>query len=265
MEFLTTESLAPWHFWRQGIRSMILLGAREVRAAWRTPAYLIPNLIVPVFFYFVMTGSLEEFANGFGIDNWAGFQLPVSIVFAVQGGSAGMNMVTDIESGYFDKLLVTPASRVAILLGAMFADFVRVMLQASLVILVAEATGLEFATGATGAILLILISSLWGLGYSAIGFAIALKTGNPQATQSMWFLFMPFLFLTTIFAPKEALSGWLEVVATINPMTYVLQSTRSLSMEGWNVSDIGIGLLAVGGLSSITLTLAFYALKSRLR
>ena len=166
MELPTAESLAPWHFWRQGIRSTLLLGAREVRAAWRTPAYLIPNLIVPVFFYFVMTGSLEEFANGFGIDNWAGFQLPVSIVFAVQGGSAGMNMVADIESGYFDKLLVTPASRVAILLGAMLADFVRVMLQASLVIMVAEATGLQFATGATGAVLLILISSLWGLGYS---------------------------------------------------------------------------------------------------
>ena len=211
--------LAPWRSGREAVRAAFLLGVREVRMSLRTPAYFIPNLIVPIFFYFVMVGALEEFAGRSGIDNWQAFQLPVAIIFAVQEGSAELNMVADIESGYFEKLLLTPAHRLSILVGAMAADFVRIMAQASLVVVIAVATGLDFATGVAGAVVLIVISSLWGLAYSVGGFAVALKTGNSQTTQSIWFMFMPLMFLTTLFAPKEALSGWLETAATFNPMT----------------------------------------------
>ncbi|HXH20429.1 MAG TPA: ABC transporter permease [Dehalococcoidia bacterium] len=257
--------LAPWNFWREAVRAAFLLGAREARLAIRTPAYLVPNLVIPVFFYFVMVGSLEEFASRSGISNWEAFQLPVAIVFAVQGGSAGLNMVADIESGYFDKLLLTPANRVSILIGAMGADFLRIMAQAAVVLVIAFATGLEFATGVPGAVALVLLSSFWGLAYSAIGFAVAIKTGNAQATQSLWALFMPMMFLTTLFAPMEALSGWLKVAATVNPMTYLLRGMRALSSEGWDMADLGVAIAAVAALGVVTLTLAFAALKSRVR
>jgi ABC-2 type transport system permease protein len=258
-----TRDLAPWNKTREAVLAALLLGAREVRLALRTPAYLLPNLLVPIFFYFVLVGSLEEFAAGFGLSNWRAFQMPMAIVFAVQGGSAGLNMVADIESGYFDKLLLTPANRLSILLGAMGADFLRIMAQAAIVLVIAVIAGLDLATGLPGALVIILIASLWGLAYSAIGFAIALKTGNAQATQSMWFLLMPVMFLTTLFAPKEALSGWLKAAATVNPMTYLLQGLRSLSMTGWDAGDIAVALLAVGALGSVSLTLAFLAMKGR--
>lgn len=257
--------LARWRPWRQAVRATLLLGAREVRLASRTPAYVIPNLMVPIFFYFVMVGSLEEFAGRSGLANWKAFQLPMAMIFAVQGGSAGLNMVADIESGYFDKLLLTPVSRLSILVGAMAADFLRIMVQATLVLVIAVATGLNFETGIAGAIALVLIASLFGLAYSGIGFAVALKTGNAQATQSMWFLFMPLMFLTTMFAPKEALSGWLSTAATVNPMTYLLQGLRALSTEGWDTGDIGVALLAVAGLGSFSLTMAFLALRGRVQ
>src|SRR5262245_37404898 len=104
-------ALPAWHAWREAVNATILLARRELRTVLRMPAILIPNMLVPIFFYFVMVGSLQEFAEGFGQTNWKAFQLPVSIMFAVQSGSAGLNLVTDIESGYFDKLLLTPASR----------------------------------------------------------------------------------------------------------------------------------------------------------
>jgi ABC-2 type transport system permease protein len=110
---------------------------------------------------------------------------------------------------------------------------------------------------------MILIASLFGLVYSGIGFGMALKTGNAQATQSMWFLFMPLMFLTTLFAPKEALSGWLEVAATVNPVTYILQGMRSLSLEGWDGADIGYCLLAIGAIGVVCMGSAFLALKGR--
>src|SRR5438034_6292048 len=95
-ELPASPGLAPWHAPREAIRATLVLGMREVRISWRTPAYFIPNLIVPLFFYFVMVGSLEKFAGNSGITNWKAFQLPVAIIFAVQGGSAGLNMVADI-------------------------------------------------------------------------------------------------------------------------------------------------------------------------
>ncbi|MDA0256284.1 MAG: ABC transporter permease [Chloroflexi bacterium] len=255
----------PWRVWREAVRAALALGAREVRTSLRTPAYLLPNMIVPIFFYFIMVGSLEQFAGQSGVTNWQAFQLPVAIVFAVQGGSAGLNMVADIESGYFDKLLLTPAHRLSILLGAMSADFVRVVVQAAVVVLIAVATGLHFETGIAGAAVLVLLSSLWGLAYSGLGFAVALKTGNSQATQSLWFMFMPFLFLTTLFAPREALSGWLSTAATFNPMTYLLAGLRALSMNGWDASDLGGALLAVVAVGAVSFTLALLALLGRLR
>ena len=173
-----------------------------------------------------MVGSFEAFASRSGVLNWEAFVVPMAILFAVQGGSAGLNMVSDIESGYFDKLLVTPANRFAILIGAMSADFLRVMAQAGVVLLLAVAFGLDFATGWLGAATLIVLSGFWGLAYSGIGFAVALRTGSAQATQSVSYLILPFMFLTTMFAPKEDLSGWLSTASTFNPMTYLLQGMR---------------------------------------
>jgi ABC-2 type transport system permease protein len=133
------------------------------------------------------------------------------------------------------------------------------------VLLIAVATGLDFQTGVPGAIALILLASSFGLAYSGVGFAIALKTGNAQATQSMWFLFMPLMFMTTLFAPKEALAGWLDAAATINPMTYILNGMRSLSLEGWDAGDIGGALLAIGVLGTVCMSAALVALRSRVR
>ena len=264
-EAVANRPLPAWNFWGETLRATLLLGAREIRTVLRTPAYLLPNLMVPIFFYFVMVGSLEEFATRSGIENWQAFQLPVGILFAVQSGSAGLNMVVDIESGYFDKLLLTPANRLAILVGAMGADFFRIMAQAAIVLAVAIPAGLHFETGLFGMVVMVLITSVWGLAFSAIGFAVALKTGNSQATQSIWTLFMPFMFLTTAFAPLDALSGWLKVAATFNPMTYVLKGMRSLSMQGWDAGALSEAVLAVAVFGTITLTMAFLAMRSRVR
>ena len=264
-EAAITRTLPTWNLMGQSMRATRLLAAREMRTALRTPAYLLPNLIVPIFFYAIMVGSLGGFANQSGIANWEGFLLPMALIFAVQGGSAGLNMVADIESGYFDKLLLTPASRASILIGAMSADFFRIMAQAVIVLVIALATGLHFETGLPGALALVIIASLFGLAYSGIGFSVALKTGNAQATQSMWFLFMPLMFLTTMFAPKESLSGWLSTAATVNPMTYILDGMRALSMRGWDGEDIALALVAIFVLGAFSLSLAFMALKSRVR
>ncbi len=256
---------ASWNPVRESLRAGWVLGIRELRTSIRTPAYLVPNLVVPIFFFFMMVGALEEFAVGFGIENWEAFQLPVAIMFAAQGGSAGLNMVGDIESGYLDKLLVTPASRLSILVGAMTADLLRVTAQATVVLLVGAAIGVHFETGLLGALVLIVLSGLYGLSYSGFGFAMALKTGNAQSTQTVQFLFLPLIFLTTMFAPKEALAGWLSTAADFNPLTYLLTGMRSLSMEGWVAGDLAGAFAAVVALGAVSISLALLAFRGRLQ
>ena len=268
MSEVATTVAAPPHARRARdfVRGTWYIGRREIRLVWRTPAALLPGLFIPVFFFFVQAGSLTKVAQASGfVGNYKAFILPVSILFAVSNGGAGLNMVQDIESGYFDKLVLTPTNRLALLLGAMGADFARVLVQGLFTAFVAYLVGVHWATGAVGLIAMVALASLWGLAYSAMGFGIALKTGSAQATQSAFVLFFPFVFLTTSFAPKEALSGWLATAATYNPMTYLLSGMRGLGLEGWHLRPIVGALLAIGVVASITITAAMMALRGRVK
>jgi ABC-2 type transport system permease protein len=249
----------------EAVRSAVYIGIREVRNVLRAPADFLPGLFIPVFFYFIQVASLSKFATTYGLPNYKAFQLPVGVLFAASNGGSGLNMVMDIESGYFDKLLVTPVNRLALLIGAMGADFARIVVQSSFVVALAMVAGLHFETGVLGSVVLILMASLWGLVYSAIGFGIALKTGSPAATQSAWVFFFPLIFVAPSFAPLSALSGWLHGAAKFNPVTYLLGGMRALSMTGWSAHDIGLGFLAIGAMGAITVTIAFRGLLSRVK
>ncbi|HEY5856208.1 MAG TPA: ABC transporter permease [Aldersonia sp.] len=247
-----------------GIEATLLLGRREIRSTLRAPEVFVPNLLIPVAWFFIMTASLDTVATRGGLADWAGFQLPVAVVFATMSGSAGLNLVTDIERGYFDKLLLTPVSRAAILVGAMAGDLLRILVQATLVVGLAMASGVDVATGALGAAVVVLVAALWGAAFSAIGFAVAIRTGSPQAMQAVWALFVPLLFMTTTFAPLEAMAGWLRVVASLNPVTYILDGLRALTITGWELDRLIWALITTGAVGAVTFGLAFAALRRRI-
>jgi ABC-2 type transport system permease protein len=122
-------------------------------------------------------------------------------------------------------------------------------------------TGME--AGVLGAVVFVLIAGLFGLAYSGIGMSIALRTGSVQAAQAGFLIFFPLLFLSPAFAPKEVFSGWLEFLATINPVTYILDGLRSLVLVGWDFEALAYALLAILGLGAFTITLTLLALRSR--
>jgi ABC-2 type transport system permease protein len=123
----------------------------------------------------------------------------------------------------------------------------------------------RFETGPLGVLIFILMAGLWGLAFTGFPYAIALKTGNPAAVNTSFILFFPFAFLTTSFLPLDNLSGWLQAIARWNPVTYLLASMRSLLYGGWDFYDIGVGLLAIGIVGTVSMTLAFAALRGRLK
>jgi ABC-2 type transport system permease protein len=239
---------------------------RAVRLTSREPEAIIPALVIPLFFFVVNTGALQSFAEkGVPGLNFKAFQLPVSIVFAVTGISRASSLVTDIQSGYFDRLLLTPVRRLTLLLGLMVADLMLVMILTLPVIGLGFALGVRFETGVAGVLAFIGIAGLWGLAFTGFPYAIALKTGNPAAVNTSFILFFPFAFLTTAFVPKPLLSGWLRGVATVNPVTYLLEGMRSLITKGWVFSDIAKALGAIASVAIVSMTLALLALRGRVR
>ena len=248
------------------LRDCRSIAGRALRAVPREPEFMIPAIVVPVFFYFVNIGALEKLAErGTQVSDFRAFQLPVAIIFAVTGISRASALVLDIQGGYFDRLLMTPVRRLALLLGLMVADFAVVIGLTIPVIGLGLVLGVDFATGVIGMIVFALMGALWGLAFTGFPYAIALKTGNPAAVNTSFILFFPFAFLTTSFLPQRALTGWLSTVADYNPVTYLLGGMRSLVLEGWDASQILQALAAIVGIGVLSMSLALLALRGRLR
>jgi ABC-2 type transport system permease protein len=247
-------------------RASYFLMVRALRESIRQPVVEISNIFIPIFFFAVTVGAVGGVAaRAFGVTNYLAFQMPVAILQGVAGssGSAGMGTVQDIERGYFDKLMLTPAPRLSLVLGRLAADGVRAMVISLLIVGGGFAVGSGMDSGPLGFLLLIVLAGLFGLGYSGIGMAIALRTGSAQAAQASFLIFFPLLFLSPAFAPKEVFTPWLEFLATINPVTYVLQGMRDLVIDGWDVGSLAAMLAAIGGITGFTLSLTLAALRSR--
>jgi ABC-2 type transport system permease protein len=197
-----------------------------------------------------------------GVD-YKAFQVPVAIIFAVTGVSRASVLVLDVQRGYLDKMLVTPVRRSTLLLGMMVADVVLVLFLSALVVGMGLAVGVRFETGLLGLLVFLAISSAWGMAFTGIPYTVALRTGNPAAVNTSFLLFFPFLFLTSAFVPREVMTGWLGAVAGWNPVTYLLDGLRSLISEGWEPADIAGAVAAAVGISVITFTMAFTALRNR--
>ena len=240
------------------------IASRSIRGIFREPEFFIPAFIVPVFFFAVNVGALQDFAQQSGaVVDFKAFQLPVAIIFAVTGISRASALVTDIQSGYFDRLLLTPIRRPMLLLGLMAADIVSIILLTIPVLILGLVLGVSFQTGLLGMVAFIAYGAFWGLAFAGFPYAIALKTGNPAAVNSSFILFFPFAFLTTSFLPREALTGWLSTVAGYNPVTYVLEGLRSLISDGWDWSVLLQGLAFTLGVMVVSFGLASLAMRGR--
>ena len=242
-----------------------LLTKRAVREAVRTPEATVPLLFIPVFFLFVNLGQLGDQFEGQAFlkgQNYAAFQLPVSLIFAVIGIGSGLAICAEIENGYFDKLLVAPIARTHILLGRLGADFLRNLVTGSVVLLIGMLVGVRIRSGVLGAVVLIVLAAFFGVAYGASAILIALKTGNTQAVNLASLIFFPLLFLSPNAVPRENMQSWLETAARFNPITYVLEGTRSLVIDGWEAGPLVACLLVTFATAVVLLGMSVRAMKS---
>ena len=252
------------------LRDVMSLGGRALRSIPRDVETLIPALIIPVFFFIINVGALQDLtempsgvaAEGF---DYKAFQIPVAILFAVTGLSRANVLVLDIQNGYFDRLALSPVNRLAMLLGFMVADMALAVAMSIPVFVLAFAIGVDFATGLLGIAALLVLTVIWAIVYNGFPYAIALKTGNPAAVNSSFIIFFPVVFLSPVFVPQEAMTGWMATVVQYNPVTYLLRGMRSLISEGWAPDDLYVALVGIGAIGVITIPLATLALLGRVR
>ena len=240
----------------------IALGKRGLREALRQPDALFMTMFIPIFFLVVNTGQAAEifpsqsteFLKGQG---YGAFQLPITLLLAASFGMAALFLVEEIEGGYFDKLRAIPVPRYAIVLGRLVSEAAKGIVLSALIVLLALPFGITIASGVLGLLLIVALSALWGVVYAGFMQLIALKTRSAAATNSGGLIFFPLLFLTPNFVPRELLTEPMEVAASINPVTYLMEALRSLILDDLDWGQIlpGFGVLLALGIVMLALNI----------
>ena len=247
---------------------ILMMTGRSLTTLLRRPGELAANILIGAFFLFVFDAALGEsfsFLPNLSGVNYVAFILPFSVISSALNSYSGQAMVRDIESGYFDKLRLTPVSRSALLLGHILTGGVAIAFQSAVIIGIGFLLGLEVVTGISGVLVTVGFALLVGIGFGGFTVGVALRTGNAGATQSASFLFFPLSFLTTALFPLDFLEGWLATVARFNPITYILDAIRSVLITGWDAQALLFGLAAATALCVLPFVFAVTGLRRRMR
>jgi ABC-2 type transport system permease protein len=245
------------------------LARRSVLRTLRQPAQIVPALVFPLFLLAVNSGGLKDATDlpGFPTDSYLTFALAVPFMqgalFSVM--NAGTDLARDIETGFLNRLALTPLRGTALLSGLLAGAVVLGLVQAATYLAVGLIAGAEMAAGAAGALVLVALSVSITVSFGSIGLFAALRTGSGEAVQSLFPVFFVFLFISSMALPLDLIqTQWFHDVASVNPVSYLLQAFRSLLIEGWNLGDLALGF----GIAAAVLLAGMYAaataLKSRL-
>lgn len=245
------------------------LAIRDIKQIWRPLLALIPSLFIPIFFFVVNSASLSAFASvpGFPHVSYKEFIAPVALFTAIffSSGNAGIELVQDISSGYFKKLIIMPINRLTIVLGRLTEVAVQAVMQGTIVLVLLLAVGVRFNTGVLGILAIFALLMLFAMAWSCLGMIFALRTQNARLVQSMFVLVFPFLYLTTSQAPKQLLPPTFRTIATYNPVTYIIEGVRALVLSTWDNPAIWQGFLIAAALFAIMVTLTLASFRKALK
>jgi ABC-2 type transport system permease protein len=246
-----------------------VLARRSVVRTLRQPAQIVPAIIFPLFLLAVNTGGLTQATKlpGFPTDSYLTFALGFTFVqgalFATMG--AGTDLARDVETGFLNRLALTPLRRAALLVGLLAGIVVLGFIQAITYLIAGLAAGADLAAGPGGVAVIFALSMLITLGFGALGAMIALRTGNGEAVQGMFPLLFVLLFLSSMALPRNLIEqDWFRTVATWNPVSYLIEGIRSLLVTGWDAEALAYGFGVALAIVVLGLLGASSAMRTRL-
>lgn len=230
---------------------------RNMKKLVRVPFLLFFSLFQPLLFLLLIGQTFKRIADlpGFGYETYLSFFAPSVIMLTALNSAfqSGMGMVTDLESGFLDKMLTAPIRRSAVLLGKVVSDATRMALQALIVVGVSYAMGFRMATGLGGIVLTLAVAAAFGIAWAGLSNILALVTRNSEVTMIVGILItFPVLFLSNAMMPPFLLPDWLRTVAKWNPASYVIDAVRALANTGYDWGEVGQAFGIIAGLAVVT-------------
>lgn len=252
------------------VRQTFALAKRSTLELFRQPALVVPSIVFPLFFSFLGNSSFGKTTSlpGFPkVNSYLQFQLSGTITQGVLFGSVtgAAALATDIENGFFDRLLASPTSRLSILFGRLAGSTLFGALETAVFVLVLLPFGADVSAGLPGIIAMIISGALIALAVGALMSSVALKTGSAEAVQGTFPLLFILLFFSSAFFPRETMSGLYKTIAGINPISHLVEGLRALSLEGFSVSATARAILVPMAIAIVALFLASKQLSARLR
>jgi ABC-type multidrug transport system permease subunit len=249
---------------RAQLETVGALMRRGLNEILRVPGAAIPGVLAPTIFFLGLTavfGNLTQL-QGFGTDSYESWLVPVSLMQAAgfTGAATGVNLARDIEMGWFDRLLASPASRFSLLAGLVLSASFRVLIPATFLLIVAFSVGAHFP-GVDGLLLTVLIVMGMAVVASGWGVALALRFKTQSAAPLMQAGMLTVILCTTAYAPLALLNGWLQEVARYNPVTQVIDAARQGFVGDVTWSGTWPGLLVLAGLAALLTAVALRGMR----
>jgi ABC-2 type transport system permease protein len=233
------------------------LARRSVVRTVRQPASVFFPLVFPVLLLAVNSGGLQAETElpGFPTESFLAFALAVPFIqgglFAT--GNAGIDVAKDIQTGFLNRLALTPMRGVALLLGQLGGVMGLALIQAVFFLAIGLIFGVRLESGVAGGFVMIALAAVIALGFAAFGAFAALRTGSTEAVNGIFPVFFVFLFISSINIPRDLMAtDWFRWLATANPVSYLIEGMRSLIITGWDwealglAFGIGIAIVLVG-------------------
>ncbi len=252
------------------LRQTGALAARSVKTTLRIPQAWFPSLFFPLALLAIFTGSFSDAPGhvpGFPpVRGFLDFAIAGTVLQGVliAGTGAGAAFAADMETGFFDRLVASPVSRWAILLGRLGASVTQGILQGFLFLGIAVAFGARVDAGVRGVLVLIMFAAFLAAAIGGLGVILALRTGSAEAVQGMFPLFFVLLFFSSAFFPRETMTGWYKAIADVNPISYIVEGMRAQVVHGAPHGATLTGLAFVIGFAVLSVGISALVYRRRL-
>jgi ABC-2 type transport system permease protein len=248
-----TEMAMVWALMRRGLNEIV-----------RVPGAAIPAVLAPTIFMLGLTSVFGKLTllPGFGTNDYMTFLIAVSFLQGAgfTGAATGVNLARDIELGWFDRLLASPAPRSVLLAGTVLSASFRALLPVTVLLIVGLSLGVHFP-GLDGLLIAVIGAAIFSALAASYAITIALRFKTQAAAPLMQAGVFTAVLFTSSYAPEELLTGWLQDVAKYNPVTQVLDAVRQGFVGDVSWSETWPGMLALAAIGVVVITLALRGLE----
>jgi ABC-2 type transport system permease protein len=245
------------------------LARRSITRTLRQPSYVIPPLIFPTLLVAVNAAGLRPSTalQGFPTNSFLAFAIAVPFI---QGAlfstmNAGTDLARDIQTGFLNRLALTPMRGSALLVGHMAGVMVLGLIQAVFYLCFALVVGVRFEAGVGGAFVILVLATTIAAAFGMLGAFLALRTGSGESIQATFPFLFVFLFISSMNTPRNLIAvHWFKIAATINPVSYLIEGVRSLVIVGWDETALLRAFSVALAIGAVSVLLASRALGQRM-